>query len=39
MGSLGYSMNDGSPIEVAHKAVGLPQVVPSGEWESHGTIP
>jgi hypothetical protein len=33
MGLLGYSMNDGSAIGIAH------QVVPSGEWESQRTIP
>ena len=39
MGLLGYSMNDGSAIEIAHQVVGFPQVVPSGEWESQRTIP
>jgi hypothetical protein len=36
---MDYSRNPGSPIGIAHKEVGLPQVMPRGAWESKWTIP
>jgi hypothetical protein len=36
---MDYSRNAGSPIGVAHKGVGIPQVMPRGKWESQWAIP